>query len=433
MSDTMTTDTLMTGEHAHGLDAADPLRDFRAQFHIPRHDGADMAYFCGNSLGLQPKGARAYVDEVTDKWARDAVEGHFLEPAPWMPYHELVRDGLAQVVGAQPAEVVAMNSLTANLHLMMVSFFRPDAQRNVILMEAGAFPSDRHAMASQLHVHGLSTDVHLVELEPDREDGTFSMAAIERAIAGHRDRLALVLWPGVQYRSGQAFDLKEIARLGHAAGAIVGFDLAHAVGNLPLRLHDSGADFAVWCHYKYMNSGPGAVAGCFVHERHAHTDRPRFAGWWGHDQATRFRMGPDFVPTPGADGWQLSNPPILGLAPLRASLDLFAQAGMPALRAKSERLTGSLESLIRTHLGHVLRIVTPASPAERGCQLSLRVIGGRGMTGRNAGRALFEFLASRGVLGDWREPDVIRISPAPLYNTHADVLRFVRTVQEWQA
>jgi kynureninase len=433
MSDTMTTDTLMTDAQAHDLDAADPLRDFRDRFHIPRHDGAEMAYFCGNSLGLQPKGARAYVDEVMDKWARDAVEGHFLEPAPWMPYHELVRDGLAQVVGAQPSEVVAMNSLTANLHLMMVSFFRPDAQRNVILMEAGAFPSDRHAMASQLHVHGLSVDTHLVEVEPDRDDGTFSMAAIERAIAEHRDRLALVLWPGVQYRTGQAFDLKEIARLGHAAGAIVGFDLAHAVGNLPLRLHDSGADFAVWCHYKYMNSGPGAVAGCFVHERHARTDRPRFAGWWGHDQATRFRMGPEFVPTHGADGWQLSNPPILGLAPLRASLDLFAQAGMPALRAKSERLTGDLESLIRTHLGHVLQIVTPASPVERGCQLSLRVIGGRGMTGRSAGRALFEFLASRGVLGDWREPDVIRISPAPLYNNHTDVLRFVRTVQEWQA
>jgi kynureninase len=433
MSDTMTTDTLMTDAQAHDLDAADPLRDFRDRFHIPRHDGAEMAYFCGNSLGLQPKDARAYVDEVMDKWARDAVEGHFLEPAPWMPYHELVRDGLAQVVGAQPSEVVAMNSLTANLHLMMVSFFRPDAQRNVILMEAGAFPSDRHAMASQLHVHGLSVDTHLVEVEPDRDDGTFSMAAIERAIAEHRDRLALVLWPGVQYRTGQAFDLKEIARLGHAAGAIVGFDLAHAVGNLPLRLHDSGADFAVWCHYKYMNSGPGAVAGCFVHERHARTDRPRFAGWWGHDQATRFRMGPEFVPTHGADGWQLSNPPILGLAPLRASLDLFAQAGMPALRAKSERLTGHLESLLCTHLGHVLQIVTPASPVERGCQLSLRVIGGRGMTGRSAGRALFEFLASRGVLGDWREPDVIRISPAPLYNTHADVLRFVRAVQEWQA
>lgn len=413
---------------AAGHDAADPLRDFRAQFQIPRHDGTEMAYFCGNSLGLQPRGARAYVDEVMDKWARDAVEGHFREPAPWMPYHALVRDPLAGVVGAQPQEVVAMNSLTANLHLMMVSFFRPQGRRNRILMEAGAFPSDRHAMASQLHFHGLSVDECLIELAPDRDNGTFSMAAIERAIAEHGETLALVLWPGVQYRTGQVFDLAEIARLGHAAGAIVGFDLAHAVGNLPLALHDSGADFAVWCHYKYMNAGPGAVAGCFVHERHARTDRPRFAGWWGHDEATRFRMGPEFVPTPGADGWQLSNPPILGLAPLRASLDLFAQAGMPALRAKSEALTGFLDTLIRTHLADVLDIVTPANPAERGCQLSLRVAGGR-----ERGRALFEFLAARGVLGDWREPDVIRISPAPLYNTFADVLRFARTVREWQA
>lgn len=420
--------TTMDIASAQIQDAEDPLRSFRDAFHIPRHGDADMAYFCGNSLGLQPKAARAHVDEVMDKWARDAVEGHFREPAPWMPYHALVRDGLAEVVGALPSEVVAMNSLTANLHLMMVSFFRPDAQRNMILMEAGAFPSDRHAMASQLQFHGLSPEHHLIELQPDREDGTFSMAAIERAIAEHGPRLALVLWPGVQYRTGQAFDLGAIARLGHAAGAIVGFDLAHAVGNLPLRLHDSGADFAVWCHYKYMNSGPGAVAGCFMHERHARSDRPRFAGWWGHDQASRFRMGPEFVPTPGADGWQLSNPPILGLAPLRASLDLFSRAGMPALRAKSERLTGFLERMIREQLTDRLQIVTPADPAERGCQLSLRVAGGR-----ERGRALFEHLAARGVLGDWREPDVIRISPAPLYNTFADVLRFVRCVQEWPA
>jgi kynureninase len=421
-------DPMMDEARALAQDAADPLRGFRDEFHIPRHDGVEMAYFCGNSLGLQPKGARAYVDEVMEKWARDAVEGHFREPAPWMPYHELVRDGLAGVVGALPSEVVAMNSLTANLHLMMVSFFRPDAQRNAILMEAGAFPSDRHAMASQLQFHGLSADTHLIELEPDRDDGTFSMTAIARAVEQNRERLALVLWPGVQYRTGQAFDLNEIARLGHAAGAMVGFDLAHAVGNLPLHLHDSDVDFAVWCHYKYMNSGPGAVAGCFVHERHARTDRPRFAGWWGHDQASRFRMGPEFVPTPGADGWQLSNPPILGLAPLRASLDLFSRAGMVALRAKSERLTGALETLIHARLADRLRIVTPRNPAERGCQLSLRVVGGR-----ERGRALFEFLAARGVLGDWREPDVIRISPAPLYNTFADILRFVRCVQEWPA
>ncbi len=420
-------DALIDSDWAQQQDADDPLRSYRYEFHIPRHDGAEMAYFCGNSLGLQPKGARACVDEVMDKWARDGVEGHFLEPAPWMPYHALVRDALADVVGAQPLEVVAMNSLTANLHLMMVSFYRPDAERSAMLMEAGAFPSDRHAMASQLQARGLSVDADLIEVEPDQADGTFSMAAIERAIAEHGPRLALILWPGVQYRTGQAFDLKEIARLGHAAGAMVGFDLAHAVGNLPLQLHDSGADFAVWCHYKYMNSGPGAVGGCFVHERHARTDRPRFAGWWGHDQASRFRMGPEFVPTPGADGWQLSNPPILGLAPLRASLDLFARAGMIALRTKSERLTGHLEQLIHAHLADKLQIVTPADPGQRGCQLSLRVVGGRAR-----GRALFEHLGARGVLGDWREPDVIRISPAPLYNNHSDILRFARAVQEWQ-
>ena len=413
--------------YAQAQDAADPLRIFRDEFHIPQHDGANQAYFCGNSLGLQPKGARAMVEEVLDKWARDAVEGHFTEPAPWMPYHELVRDPLARLVGAQPSEVVAMNSLTANLHLMMVSFYQPTIERTAILIEAGAFPSDRHAVASQLHYRGLPTNLCLIEVEPDAPDGTISMQAIERAIAEHGPRLALILWPGVQYRTGQAFDLKEIARLGHAAGAIVGFDLAHAVGNVPLQLHDSGADFAVWCHYKYLNSGPGAVAGCFVHERHARTDRPRFAGWWGHEQATRFRMGPEFVPTPGAEGWQLSNPPVLGLAPLRASLELFGRAGLPALREKSLRLTGYLESLIREHLDDTLQILTPREPGQRGCQLSLRVVGGR-----ERGRALFQHLASVGVLGDWREPDVIRISPAPLYNTHADVLRFARAVESWR-
>jgi len=419
---------LSSDAHARAQDDADPLRLFRDEFHLPLHGGESQAYFCGNSLGLQPKGARPMVEEVLEKWARDAVEGHFLEPAPWMPYHELVRAGLADVVGALPAEVVAMNSLTANLHLMMVSFFRPTQERYAILMEAGAFPSDRHALESQLHFHGLDPAEALIELEPDEPDGTISIAAIERAIVRNASRLALVLWPGVQYRTGQAFDLPEIARLAHSAGAIAGFDLAHAVGNLPLRLHDDNADFAVWCHYKYMNSGPGAVGGCFVHERHALTERPRFAGWWGHDQATRFQMGPAFSPTPGADGWQLSNPPILALAPLRASLDLFARAGMGALRAKSIRLTGYLESLIRERLADTLQIVTPREPARRGAQLSLRVAGGRAR-----GRALFEHLAHAGIIGDWREPDVIRISPAPLYNTHADVLRFVRGVEHWRS
>jgi kynureninase len=417
---------LFTDDYALARDAADPLRALRDEFLIPRHADGEQAYFCGNSLGLQPRGARAMVAEVLDKWATQAVEGHFLDPAPWMPYHELVRENLAAVVGAEPSEVVAMNSLTANLHLMLVSFYRPTRERPAILMEAGAFPSDRYALESQVRFHGFDPATDLIEVEPDNNDGTISMQAIERAIATHGPRVSTIVWPGVQYRTGQAFDLKEIARLGHAAGAIVGFDLAHGIGNLSLQLHDSDADFAVWCHYKYMNSGPGAVAGCFVHARHARTDRPRFAGWWGHDQASRFRMGPQFVPTAGADGWQLSNPPILGLAPLRASLDLFARAGMPALRAKSERLTGYLEQLIRTQLGGVLQIVTPADPAQRGCQLSLRVVGGR-----ERGRALFEYLAADGIIGDWREPDVIRISPAPLYNTHADVLRFVRAVSMW--
>ena len=418
---------LSSDAYASAQDAADPLRALRDEFHIPLHDGAEQAYFCGNSLGLQPKGARALVGEVLDKWAQEGVEGHFREPAPWMPYHELVRTGLADVVGALPTEVVAMNSLTANLHLMMVSFYRPTRERPAILMEAGAFPSDRHALESQVRFHGFDPSTDLIELEPDEADGTISMAAIERAISEHGSRLALVLWPGVQYRTGQAFDLNEIARLSHAVGAIVGFDLAHAVGNLHVRLHDSDADFAVWCHYKYMNAGPGAVGGCFVHARHVRTDRPRFAGWWGHDKSTRFQMGPAFAPTPGADGWQLSNPPVLALAPLRASLEVFGRAGMDALRQKSLRLTAYLEALIRERLADTLQIVTPHEPERRGAQLSLRVA-----VGHERGRALFEYLATVGVLGDWREPDVIRISPAPLYNTHADVLRFARAVESWR-
>lgn len=411
---------------ARALDAADPLAPFRDRFLIPRHGDGEQTYFCGNSLGLQPRGARAFVEEALDKWAVQAVEGHFTAPAQWLDYHALVREPLARVVGALPSEVVAMNTLTVNLHLLMVSFYRPVRERPAILMEAGAFPTDRHAVESQIRFHGFDPATDLIEVEPDEADGTVSMAAIERAIAEHGPRLALVLWPGVQYRSGQAFDLAGIARLAHAQGALVGFDLAHAVGNLPLQLHDSGADFAVWCHYKYLNAGPGAVAGAFVHERHAHAELPRFAGWWGHEQASRFRMAPQFLPTPGADGWQLSNPPILALAPLRASLALFDQTGMAALRAKSVRLTGFLDALVREHLAGVLHVVTPADPARRGNQLSLRVDGGR-----ERGRALFAHLCAAGFLGDWREPDVIRISPAPLYNRHADVCRLVGEIGRW--
>jgi kynureninase len=414
--------------HAIALDAADPLRQLRNEFLIPKHQHNEQLYFCGNSLGLQPRSARIQVNEVLDKWAMEAVEGHFTGHAQWMTYHELMREPLARVVGAQPSEVVAMNSLTANLHLMMVSFYCPTAERPAILVEAGAFPSDRHAVESQIRFHGFDPAQVLLELEPDQADGTLSMQAIERAIAEHGARLALVLWPGIQYRTGQAFDLKEIARLAHAQGATVGFDLAHAAGNLPLQLHDSEADFAVWCHYKYMNAGPGAVAGCFVHDRHARTDRPRFAGWWGHEKESRFRMGPEFLPTPGAEGWQLSNPPILSLAPLRASLDLFDKAGgMAALRTKSLKLTGFLEALIQARVADVLQIVTPSDPQQRGAQLSLRVIGGR-----ERGRELFDYLVSVGTLGDWREPDVIRISPAPLYNRYMDVYRFVEEVEAWR-
>lgn len=414
--------------HAMALDAADPLRPLRGEFLIPKHKHNEQIYFCGNSLGLQPRGARAHVLQVLDKWSHEAVEGHFTGEAQWMTYHEQVREPLARVVGAQPSEVVAMNSLTVNLHLMMVSFYRPTSERAAVIIEAGAFPSDRHAVESQIRFHGFDPATHLIEVEPDQADGTLSMEAIERAIGEHGQRTALVLWPGIQYRTGQAFELKKIARLAHGQGAVVGFDLAHAVGNVPVDLHDSQADFAVWCHYKYMNAGPGAVAGCFVHERHARTSRPRFAGWWGHEKETRFQMGPQFVPTPGADGWQLSNPPILALAPLLASLELFDKAGgMAAIRTKSEKITGFLEALIRARIPETLEIVTPSDPIRRGSQLSLRVAGGR-----ERGRELFEYLSSVGTIGDWREPDVIRISPAPLYNKFMDVYRFVEEVESWR-
>ena len=413
---------------ALALDAADPLRPFRNEFLVPRHRDRDQVYFVGNSLGLQPRGARAQVLEVLDKWAGEAVEGHFSGPTAWMNYHGLVREPLARLVGAQPGEVVAMNTLTVNLHLMMASFYRPTRERPAILIEAGAFPSDRHAVESQIRLHGFDPATDLIEVQPDEAAGTLSMDAIAAAIEQHGPRLALVLWPGVQYRTGQAFDLAAITRLAHAQGAVAGLDLAHAVGNLPLSLHDDGADFAVWCHYKYVNAGPGAVAGCFVHERHGASNLPRLAGWWGHEAATRFRMAPEFVPSAGAEGWQLSNPPVLALAPLRASLEQFDRAGgMAVLRAKSEKLTGFLDSLVRRRLGDVLEIITPAEPARRGAQLSLRVAGGR-----ERGRELFDYLRDTGILGDWREPDVIRISPAPLYNRYSDVLRFVEEVEHWR-
>ncbi|MCK7595219.1 kynureninase [Pseudomarimonas salicorniae] len=413
-------------DEARQLDAADPLARFRDAFLIPPHDGSDMHYFVGNSLGLMPRATRGILDEVMRDWAQHAVEGHFAADNPWMHYHGLVREPLAELVGAKPLEVVAMNTLTVNLHLMMVSFYRPRPGRSAILIEAGAFPSDRHAVESQIRFHGLDPASELIEVEPDA-DGLISHARFEEVFGEHGQRIALALFPGVQYRTGQFLDIPGLTALARKHGCAVGWDLAHAVGNLPLSLHDSGADFAVWCHYKYCNSGPGAIAGCFVHERHAGADVPRFAGWWGHDPATRFLMKPDFVPAQGADGWQLSNPPVLSLAPLRASLDLFHQAEMGRLRAKSLRITGFLERGIDALLADTLEILTPRDPARRGCQLSLRVRGGR-----EHGRSLFESLKSRGVLGDWREPDVIRISPAPLYNRYADVVAFLRETLAWR-
>lgn len=415
-----------TSAWADAADAADSLRGFRNAFLIPPHEGRDAHYFCGNSLGLQPRAVREALVAELDYWGELGVEGHFKGRLPWMDYHEFVREDLAAVVGAQHDEVVAMNTLGVNLHLMMVSFYRPTPARHAILIEAGAFPTDRYAIESQIRFHGYDPTIALIELEADEPNGTISQATIARALNEHGERIALVMLPGVQYRTGQAFDLKAIAALGRARGCTVGFDLAHAVGNLPLRLHDSGADFAVWCSYKYLNAGPGAIGGAFVHARHARATLPRFAGWWGHDKTTRFQMGPQFVPTPGAEGWQLSNPPILALVPLRVSLELFRSAGMARLHEKSQALTGYLEWLVREQLADVLEVVTPADPARRGAQLSIRVLGGRAQ-----GRALFEYLMAHGVIGDWREPDVIRISPTPLYNRYADVLAFAEAVRCW--
>jgi len=407
-------------------DRADPLKGYRQRFHIPQHEGRDEIYLCGNSLGLQPRGTARYVQEELEDWQRLAVKGHFAGRRPWMPYHELFTGKTARVVGALPSEVVNMNSLTVNLHLMMVSFYRPTPQRHKLVVEKGAFPSDRYAVESQAKLHGLDPDRSLIELAPRRDDAYVSVDEIETLLEEEGREIALLMLPGVQYYSGQVFDMARIVEAGHKAGCLVGFDLAHAAGNIPLKLHDWDVDFAVWCNYKYMNAGPGAVAGCFVHERHARAfDRPRLAGWWGHDKKSRFRMGPEFVPMAGAEGWQLSNPPVLGLAPLLASLEIFDEAGMDALREKSVKLTDYLEFLLKEKLSGIVEILTTSKPAERGCQLSLRL-----HAGRKQARRVFEQLEQAGVTSDWREPDVIRVAPVPLYNSFSDVYGFVKTLAE---
>lgn len=407
-----------TEDFARSKDDGDPLRVFRERFHFPKTEsGDDPVYFTGNSLGLQPKKARAYVDQELADWESLAVEGHLHAKHPWLPYHEFLTKQMATVVGAKPSETVVMNSLTVNLHLMMVSFYRPTSDRFRIMIEGNAFPSDQYAVKSQLAFHGFEPGSGLIEVLPRHGETWLRTEDIVESIEKHTDSLSLVMFGGVNYFTGQAFDLKAITEAGHKAGAVVGFDLAHAAGNIPLKLHDSGADFAVWCSYKYLNAGPGAVAGVFVHERHARAfDLPRFAGWWGHDKTSRFQMGPDFEPIEGAEGWQISNPPILQMAALRASLEIFEEAGMEALGEKSRELTGYLGFFLEGIGDERISVITPGDPAQRGCQLSIRV--------RNADRSLFERLTSQDVFADWREPDVIRVAPVPLYNRFLDVYRF---------
>jgi len=410
---------------AEQQDRADGLAKLRDAFRIPtRADGTEQVYLCGHSLGLQPKAVASIVQEELESWARRAVDGHFESARPWLNYHERFAPSLARLVGAQPLEVVAMNTLTVNLHLMLATFYRPTRERSKILIEKHAFSSDLYAVASQVRLHGFDPATAVLEIAPRAGEEAVRTEDVLALIEREGAQIATVMLPGVQYLNGQRFDLQAIAQQARRAGCRVGFDLAHAIGNVPLELHDSGADFAVWCHYKYLNAGPGAIAGCFVHERHARdSDLVRLAGWWGHDKSSRFQMPHDFRPLPGAEGWQISNLPILAAAPLLASLPLFDAAGLPALRAKSLRLTGYLESLLRAQVADAVTILTPSDPEARGCQLSLRLR-------RSPAEAhkVFDALAAAGFTGDWREPDVIRVAPVPLYNTFVEVWEFAATL-----
>ena len=402
------------------MDQSDPLAHFRERFCMPKISGGEECiYLCGHSLGLQPKSARDFLEQELRDWADLGVEGHFHAKNPWMPYHRLLTEQTAALVGAQPAEVVVMNSLTVNLHLMMASFYRPTAARHKIVIERGAFPSDQYAVKSQIRFYGFDPETSLIELTPREEESCLQDEDILALIEREGDSIALIMMGGVNYSTGQVFDMAEITSAGHRKGCVVAFDLAHAAGNIPLQLHDWGPDFAVWCSYKYLNGGPGCVAGCFVHERHAQSsDLPRYAGWWGHEENVRFQMEPEFRPMAGAEGWQLSNPPILALAPLRASMAIFAEAGMDRLRAKSWALTGYMEYLLRQGSSNKFSIVTPREENRRGAQLSLRL--------RHHGRAFCEKLAADGIIGDWREPDTFRVAAVPLYNSFEDVYRFVQ-------
>jgi kynureninase len=415
---------LNTEEFALMMDNSDPLKKYRNEFYFPKHsNGEEALYLCGNSLGLQPKSARGCIEAVLDDWRNLGVKGHFEGAHPFTTYHESLGEQMARIVGAKKEEVVAMNSLTVNLHLMMVSFYRPEKDRFKILIEKNAFPSDQYAVKSQLEFHGYDPQTALLELEPRAGEDILRTEDILELIKNKGKEIALIMIGGLNYYTGQAFEMEKITQAGHQMGCTVGFDLAHGAGNLNLSLHDWGVDFAVWCTYKYMNSGPGGIAGCFVHERHIkRKDLPRFAGWWGHDKATRFLMDDTFVPIEGAEGWQMSNETVLSMAALKASLEIFEEAGMKALVGKSRLLTGYLEYLINSLGSERIQIITPKQPDARGAQLSIRVL--------NSDRTLFKAISDRGVIADWREPDVIRIAPTPLYNSYKDVFDFVQILKK---
>ncbi len=416
--------TITEREFARQMDREDDLADFRNRFHLPRDEsGEEVLYFCGNSLGLQPRSTSNAIERELQKWAHKGVAGHFSDVDPWYSYHELLSEPLAEIVGARPHEVVAMNTLTANLHLLMVSFYRPTEKRFKIMIEGGAFPSDRYAVQSQAAFHGFSPQEAIIEVTPREGETHLRTDDIEAAIEEEGDELALVLFGGVNFYNGHFFNLQRITEAGHAAGASVGFDLAHAAGNVRLKLHEWGPDFAAWCSYKYLNAGPGAVSGLFVHDRHAEAfELPRFAGWWGIDPESRFEMPPQFQPQPGAAGWQLSNAPILSMASLRASLELFSEATMEALCQKSDRLTGYLLELIKQLPQRDFEVITPDDPDHRGCQVSMLV--------HHESQKRYDKLQQAGVVCDFRRPDVIRLAPVPLYNSFEDVWRFWKILDE---
>ncbi len=409
-----------TAEFALELDAKDELKDYRNEFHIPlQKNGKEHIYMCGNSLGLQPKRTKEFLNQELEDWATFGVEGHFHAKNPWMPYHEFLTESYAKIVGAKPAEVVAMNTLTVNLHLMMVSFYRPTEKRHKIIIEGDAFPSDIYAVESQIKHHSLSPETSLIKLRPRDGESAIRTEDILAIIEREGDEIALIMLGGVNYYTGQVFDFEKITKLAQDKGIKVGFDLAHAAGNIKLELHNWGVDFAVWCSYKYLNSGPGSVAAAFVHEKHHTTNLNRFAGWWGHNKEDRFKMPDDFNPIQSAEGWQLSNPPILSLAAIRASLSIFDEVGMDKLVAKSKELTNYLLYLLNTIYTDRIEIITPE---ERGCQLSIRV--------KNGNKNLFDAITEKGVVADWREPDVIRVAPIPLYNSFHDVFNFYSILKE---